>query len=158
MIPVLTCNPKPFNDALSAIRAAGISPLKLGKSPDAETSPNGNGSDTKLEQMKKTWLDLPRYVKENMKLYEDGWSLQSTASGVNEIETLLADINDIYRLCSRFPDIPFNEVQASNSWPVIGVHFKSLPNEENVQFEVSLCIAKASTFLPSFLASSSTFR
>ncbi|CAG8728518.1 16156_t:CDS:2, partial [Acaulospora colombiana] len=137
MTPVLTCNPEPFNKALSAIREAGISPSKLAKCTDTQGPPKENGPAAKLEEWKEIWLNLPRYVQENTKLYEGGWVLKSTASGVDEIGSLLADINDIYRLCVRF-GILFNEMQASNSWPVIHVHFKSLPDEENVQFEVGL--------------------
>lgn len=134
MMPVLTCNPEPFNKALSAIRAAGISPSKLGKSAHTQAPPKGSGPPSKLEKWKDIWLNLPRYVQENTKLYQGGWVLKSTASGVDEIRGLLADINDTYRLCMRF-GIPFDEMQSSNSWPVIHVHFKSLPDDENVQFE-----------------------
>jgi hypothetical protein len=138
--PSLSCNPEPFEQALSTIRAANIVPRDVLRQWTSAAGYSTHSSSAQAQGVPDTaedlrWTDLPRSTQENRKLYSDGWTLTSTASGVGPIHEMLADINDIYRLCRRF-NLLFDDAKAASSWPVIEVEFRSLPDDENVVFEV----------------------
>ncbi|PVF97107.1 hypothetical protein CPB86DRAFT_465127 [Serendipita vermifera] len=103
--PVMTCFVEPFIAALQEIRKRGIGP--------------------QLENPSHRNQDLPRTTKENLKLYHKEWCPSPEAAGLDAVRELLADINDIRRLCSRF-ELDFDEQAAT--WPEITVEFSSLPD------------------------------
>jgi hypothetical protein len=83
------------------------------------------------------WNALPSSTQKNLKLYSGTWILPEKADGRVAIHRLLNDINDIFRVCNRFA-LNFDVGGALGVWPTIYVEFSSLPDNNNVDFEVRI--------------------
>jgi hypothetical protein len=86
------------------------------------------------DEAQRFWINLPRSTQENSKIFSGSWTLQPSASGIEPVRQILADMSDIYRVCKRF-GLKFEE--AETPWPLLYVEFQLFRDEPRVNFEVS---------------------
>ncbi|KIJ60882.1 hypothetical protein HYDPIDRAFT_31927 [Hydnomerulius pinastri MD-312] len=71
------------------------------------------------------WVDLDPSTKANLLKFEDeDFRIQTTAQGCVDVTELLAQLNDVVRLCKRL-DVPLPSVDTT-TWPLLTVEFEVL--------------------------------
>ncbi|KIJ60881.1 hypothetical protein HYDPIDRAFT_43073 [Hydnomerulius pinastri MD-312] len=116
--------PPTDNDLFSAL-------LDDDMSEETEEQEHGVNSLTEINQMREIylkWVDLHPETKRNLLRFEESsFLIADSASGREHIVDLLAQINDVVRLCQRF-NVPLSSTK--NTWfPLLEVDFEALHGE-----------------------------
>ncbi|GBE87120.1 hypothetical protein SCP_1003670 [Sparassis crispa] len=93
-------------------------------------TPTPESQDTSHQmQLYNKWVDLHPTTKANLRLFEqESFVLPVCANGEREVSKLLAQLNDIVRLCNRL-DISLPP-QRQPSWPLLKVEFEALREKD----------------------------
>ncbi|KAH7918876.1 hypothetical protein BV22DRAFT_1134271 [Leucogyrophana mollusca] len=139
-MPSLEIDAPYFQEAIVGLQSKKVGFMMKGYSPpgeknlfsalfeDSQESNIGTAAEITLKrELYKSWVDLHPKTKENLLKFEkNGYHIAEVASGEDHVVDLLAQVNDIVRLCRRF-DVSLPK--RHTTWPLLKIEFETLRNE-----------------------------
>ncbi|OBZ66419.1 Clamp-binding protein CrfC [Grifola frondosa] len=104
-------------------------PDTLGDSRSVGTDEQALKLMTRKREVYKNWIDLHPTTKSNLLRFEKaGYRIPERASGEEHVLDLLAQVNDVIRLCRRLNvELP---KERPRSWPLLEIEFEALRDEK----------------------------